>query len=106
MVLNPAKKTAQTELRKARLALSQAEAAIGVALEEPMWTSMLKFKAQNEELTAIAAKTRSEVDRLDQELRAIPVRVPLHSIRLGATLMDEARALLSPSFRKSTYSPS
>ncbi|CAG4929244.1 putative transposase [Acidithrix sp. C25] len=103
MVPNPAKKRAQAELRKARLALSQAEAAIGIALEESKRTSLVKFKTQNAELTAITEKARSEVDRLGQEVHDIPTRVPLSSIRPEAVLMDEERKLVTHAIRMSTY---
>ncbi|KJF16390.1 hypothetical protein AXFE_27700 [Acidithrix ferrooxidans] len=103
MVPNPAKKTAQADLRKARLALSQAEAAIGIALEESKRTSLVKFKTQNAELTAITEKARSEVDRLGQEVHDIPTRVPLNSIRPEAVLMDEERKLVTHAIRMSTY---
>jgi transposase-like protein len=103
MIPNPAKKTVQAELRKARLALSQAEAAVGIALEESKRTTMKKFKVENAELAAIATKARSEVDRLDQEVRAIATRVPLHSVRPEAALMDEERKLVTHAIRMSTY---
>ena len=103
MIPNPAKKTAQAELRKARLALSQAEAAVGIALEESKRTTMKRFKVENAELAAITTKARSEVDRLEQEVRSIATRVPLHSVRPEAALMDEERKLVTHAIRMSTY---
>ncbi len=102
-VPNPAKKVAQAKLRKARLDLSKAEAALGVALEDSKYKTMEIFHAENAELNASVAKARAGVERLDQEQRLIPTRVALNSVREQATLIDEERKLVTHGIRMSTY---
>jgi hypothetical protein len=105
-VPNPARKVAQARLRKARTALAQAEAAVGVAVsanKESKRPTMRGFKIANAELTKTAEVARSEVTRLEDEVRATPTRLALKDVRPEATVLDEERKLVTHAIRLSTY---
>jgi hypothetical protein len=105
-VPNPARKVAQARLRKARAALAQREAAIGVAAsgnEESKRPTMRGFKIANAELTRAADAARAEVARLEAEVRATPTRLALGDVRPEATVLDEERKLVTHAIRMSTY---
>ncbi len=67
---------------------------------------MKRFKVEKAKLAAITTKARSEVDRLEQKVRSIATRVPLHSVRQEAALMDEEGKLVIHAIRISTYKAS
>ena len=105
-VPNPARKVAQARLRKARAALAHAEAAIGAAAsanEESRRPSMRGFKIANAELSKAAQEARTEVIRLEEEVRATPTRLALADVRPEASVLDEERKLVTHAIRMSTY---
>jgi len=105
-VPNPARKVAQARLRKARAALAQREAALGVAAsgnEESKRPTMRGFKIANAELTRAADEARAEITLLEAEVRATPTRLALGDVRPEATVLDEERKLVTHAIRMSTY---
>ena len=105
-VPNPARKVAQARLRKARGALARAEAALGAATsanEESKRPTMRGFKIANAGLTRATDEARTEVTRLEEEVRATPTRLPLKDVRPEATVLDEERKLVTHAIRMSTY---
>ena len=105
-VPNPAKAQLRRKLRRARLRLTEAEAAYGQAAQgnpEARRPTMRGFKIANADLGQQLLAAREAVQGLEAELAATPSRLTLKEVAPGTQLLDAESKLVTHGVRMSAY---
>ena len=105
-VPNPAKAQLRRKLRRARLRLTEAEAAYGQAAQgnpEARRPTMRGFKIANADLGQQLLAAREAVQGLEVELAATPSRLPLKEVAPGTQLLDAESKLVTHGVHMSAY---
>lgn len=95
LVANPARKEADRRLAAARGELARAEGEEGRAALEGMSTDA--------EVLVAFADARTQLDRLEEEARALPARVPVVEARPDAARLSVERKRIHDAVRMATY---
>ncbi len=105
-VPNPAKAKLRRKLRRARLRLTEAEAAYGQAAEgnpEARRPTMRGFKIANADLGQQLLAARENVRVLEAQMQDTPSRLPLKEVAPGTQLLDAESKLVTHGVRMSVY---
>lgn len=105
-VPNPARAKLNRQLRAARTALAEAEAAYGAAAHdnpEAQRPTVRGFKIAHAELGRHVKALRAEVEQLEHQRSNTPTRVPLAEIADDARLLDDETKLITHACRIAAY---
>ncbi|MHB1447276.1 MAG: putative transposase [Acidimicrobiales bacterium] len=105
-VPNPAKAAIAAQLKKAKAALAEAEAALGAAATdnvEGIRPTMRGFKIANAELRRAVDVARANLEALKATQASIPTRVPLGELHPDAARLAPERKRLHDAIRMATY---
>jgi len=107
LVPNPARKTVEKQLRKARRDLEQLEAAYGAAAvdnPEKKRPTMRGFKiAHGTDIGIPLRQAKAQVQELDERRRQLPTKVPVGEVKDDVVRLPIRRKMLSDSLKMLAY---
>jgi hypothetical protein len=107
LVPNPVRKALESELRKARAEVARLEASLGAAAlanEEGRRRTMRGFKiAHGTDIGIPLREARTRVERLVEQRKALPQRVPIGSVKTEVVRLSARRKRLSDALKMLAY---